>query len=246
MKLLVFGLLMSCSMFCISASADNTICSNAHMCELRGLGATNKGDFAAAQNFFEEAVGYAEDANNKVESINSYNNLILIYIKMHDYKSALKWAQVALTVDPTNKETGNYLNKIVTSYPLERLGNEVNGVYVKYAGRNYWDQLQVSGVGSKRNNFNLTLYRIGIAWRTYGPSQIGEVHGLLTKISNNEFVYKSDPDFPLCRIYFKFARNTVILNQDDDCGFGYGLQAAGAFRRIAGPQKEPKEGAGGN
>lgn len=227
-----FGLLWL-MFFCTSALAQNEICVNAHSCESLGLDAMRKNDLAAARNFFEQAVGYAEDASDKLGSIKAYNNMTLLFIKMHDYENALKWVQVTLTVDPLNKLASNYFKQIVASYRALRSNKSVSGTYVKYAGRNYWDRLKVEGNASKSYKFDLTLYRIGPTWRKYGPSQVGEAHGLLEKHGRYGFVYNGDEDFSSCRIYFKFDESAVVINQDNDCGFGYGLRADGTLKRIA-------------
>ena len=230
MKSLVMILIWCFMIFCPIGLAGTTICRNARTCESRGLDAMHNKDLAAAQNFFEDAVGYAEDADNKLESVEAYNNLTLMFIKTHDYENALRWVQTTLSIDPSNKLATGYSKRITASYLIS--GVEASGTYVKYAGRNYWNQLKVSEKTPKGYKFDLTLYRIGPAWRKFGPSQVGEVHGLLVRVGKDEFVYKGDEDFSSCRIHFRFIQDNVVLSQDDDCGFGYGLQADGTLRRI--------------
>lgn len=231
-------IVLCCVLSCTQVSAENSICSDAPTCDTQGQSALHRGDLQAAQKFFEEEVSYVEDANNKLKSVNVYNDLILVYIKMHDYESALKWTWAALAINPVNKETKNYFKQITNSYSMFKSKTGFSGIYVRYIGRSYWDQLRISEEGSGGNNFGLELYRIGPKWREYGPSQIGVTNGSLTKIGYNEFLYKGDSDFPSCQIHFRFRRDTVILSQDGDCGFGYGLQADGTFGRIASSRRK--------
>lgn len=222
------GLALACSV----AIATSPTCSSSKTCESLGVSAINNGNLIVAQNLFEQAADFAEDAGDKSKLPTIYNHLISIDMEMNDYENAIKWAYLVLDIDKANSVANENLNKILERYPLIHDKHHVTGTFVKYAGRGYWDELNVFGSAAKGWRFNMRLYRIGQAWREYGPSQLGQAHGALTGMGRR-LTYEGDSDFPTCRIFFEFEGATVNLSQDGDCGFGYGLMADGTFKRIA-------------
>lgn len=206
-------------------------CKGVANCNQHGTEALRKGDVPAAIRFFKAQVGYAEDAQDKTHSVVAYNNLSVAYLRKHDYFRALSWAHLALRIDPENKAAKSNLQKIEENTKNYKWPTDISGLYVRYSRRTQWDSLRVSEPRDSTVSFHLLAYRIGLAWRRYGPGSYGDVDGDAVLTGNREAVYK-DADFPTCRITIHFKGDAIKIEQEGDCGFGYGVQATGDYERI--------------
>jgi tetratricopeptide (TPR) repeat protein len=209
-----------------------TTCNNATLCDELGNKAFLNGNSSTAIKYFKLQVGYAEDAQDNHESAIAYNNLTIAYIHENKYLYALAWTRLALQANPksiTAKRNLAQIEKHITDYHWH---TKIGGTYVQYAGRTYWNTFYVSKVTNKYMFFHLIIYRLGPAWRNYGPSQYGDLTGkaIITKDGNAQ--YSGSLDFPNCRIAMKFTIDAVTFSQHGDCGFGYGVSAFGSYERV--------------
>jgi len=208
-------------------------CKSAASCNELGTQAFKQGDLATAIQLFRLQVGYAEDVQSEKESAVAYNNLAVAYIRERDYLRALAWTRLALHVDPENEAAKHNLAEIQEGVAQYRWPTGVEGTYVQYAGRTQWNSLCVSKTGDMGFQFRLLAYRMGAAWRRYGPAAIGDVKGEATLTTDGKAQYTGGGDFPSCRIEMKFTSDGVTLEQQGDCGFGYGVRVAGRYERIS-------------
>lgn len=218
--------------------ATRPSCKNAASCNELGTQAFKRGDIGTAIRLFKLQVGFAEDAQDKKESAVAYSNLAVAYIRNREYFRALAWTHLALLANPESAAAKHNLAEIekhTASYPWP---TSIGGTYVRYAGRAYWSSLCLSKKAGNDIEFQLIIYRLGAAWRRYGPAGYGDVRGKAVLTKNDEAQYTGSADFPSCRINMKFSGSDgVTLEQQGDCGFGYGVRAAGQYERI-----NPKDG----
>jgi len=207
-------------------------CSSAASCNRLGTQAFKKGDITTAIKLFKLQVGYAEDAQDEKESGLAYNNLAVAYMHQRDYLRASAWVHLALRADPKSEASRHNLVEIQKGLAQRRWPKGIGGTYVQYAGRTQWNSLCVSKNGDKGLHFRLLAYRMGVAWRRYGPAAYGDVKGEATLMTEDKARYSGAADFPTCRIEMKFTSDGVTLEQQGDCGFGQGVRAAGDYERI--------------
>jgi tetratricopeptide (TPR) repeat protein len=213
-------------------SSQRPACKSVASCNELGTQAFEKGDIAAAIHLFKQQVGYAEDARDKKESEVAYNNLALAYIHNRDYLRALAWTDLALQANSESEAARHNLAEIQKALAKYRWPTDVGGTYVQYAGRAQWNSLCISRTADGGLKFRLLAYRMGAAWRRYGPAAYGDVKGEATLATNGKAQYSGDADFPSCHIEMKFTSNGVTLEQQGDCGFGYGVHVGGRYERI--------------
>ncbi len=232
-KLSIIGVLAILSIFTFGqAPQAPTPCDRALVCDRNGVQALNKGDIAAAIRLFKYEAAYSEDAQDKLQSVSAYNNLASAYAQNHDYLRALAWAHVALRFDPQNSTARQNIERIGNDLGNVSWPGDVHGTYVQYAGRGQWNSISVSRSGEHDISFRLLVYRMGSAWKRYGPAGYGDLTGSATVQQGNEVTYQGDKDFPSCRITMKFAADGVEITQDGDCGFGYGVRGSGRYERV--------------
>ena len=210
---------------------DEVPCKGAASCNALGTESLNRGDIPAAIKLFSAEVGFSEDAQNKAQSLTAYHNLAIAYLRNQDYFRALSWVHLALRIDPENKAAKFNLRKIEGHISDHKWPADISGLYVRYSGREQWDSVHLSKPRGSDLSFHLLAYRMGLAWRRYGPGSYGDVDGTATLVGNHQAVFK-DSDFPTCRITMHFKEDGVSVEQEGDCGFGYGVQATGAYERI--------------
>jgi tetratricopeptide (TPR) repeat protein len=221
----------------VKATPPDTPCSGVAQCNSLGTESLKRGDIDTAISFFKAQVGFAEDAQNKAESVTAYNNLAVAYLHERDYFRALSWTRLALRVNPQNKAAKFNLQRIESNTKNHKWSTDVTGLYVRYSGRAQWDSVRVSQSKGSAISFHLLAYRIGLAWRQYGPGSYGDIDGQAVLTEGREAVYK-DPDFESCRIMFRFKEDTLSVKQEGDCGFGYGVDATGDYERICSGQSQ--------
>jgi tetratricopeptide (TPR) repeat protein len=207
-------------------------CERAVACNRDGVRAMNKGDVARATRLFKYEAAYSEDAQDTSQSVVAYNNLALAYAQSHEYQHALAWAHVALRFDPQNSAAHKSVESIENEFGKMTWPEDVRGTYVQYAGRGQWNSLSVSRKGEHGIVFRLLVYRMGSAWKKYGPAGYGDLTGSAEVQKGHEVTYQGDKDFPDCRITMRFAVDGAEIMQDSDCGFGYGVRASGHYERI--------------
>lgn len=207
-------------------------CHGIANCNLLGTEALQKSDAEAAIPFFKAQVGYAEDAQNKGDSIGAYNNLALGYLRENRYFLALSWTRLALRLDPEDKAANDNLKSIEEHIGSYKWPRQVTGIYVQYAGRTQWNSFCVRETRNHKLNFRLLAFRMGLAWRTYGPGSYGDLSGEAVLADGKQALYKGDKDFPTCRIKMQFGSGSAVLSQEGDCGFGYGVKGAEDYERI--------------
>jgi hypothetical protein len=223
-----------CFLCCANAQVTGPAasCTTSTTCDENGRRALAKGDVETAIELFRLAAGYAEDAQDEKQRAIAYNDLAAAYIHMNDFHRALAWTHVALRVEPDNASAKHELGEIDKNLAGFHWPPIVGGIYAQYAGRGEWSCLCLSRTDSNAVEFQLVAYRMGAAWRSYGPAAIGNVRGKATLNADTEVRYTGDTDFPSCRIQMKFSPGTMNLTQSGDCGFGYGVRAEGAYERI--------------
>lgn len=217
----------------VKTSSQRPVCRSAASCNELGTHAFRKGDIAAAIRLFKLQVGYAEDAQSKIESALAYNNLAVAYIHKQEYFRALAWTRLALLANLESAAAKHNLEEIeqhTASFPWP---TSIGGTYVQYAGRAYWNSLCVSKKATNELDFRLIIYRLGVAWRRYGPAGYGDIRGTTVLNGNGDAHYVGSGDFPSCHIDMKFGSDGVTLEQQGDCGFGYGVRAVGHYERIS-------------
>lgn len=215
------------------APAARPSCKSAASCNELGTQAFKRGAIGTAVCLFKLQVGYAEDAQDKKESAVAYSNLAVAYMQNQEYFRALAWTHLALLANPESAAAKHNLAEIekhTASYPWP---TGIGGTYVQYAGRAYWSSLCLSKKAGNDIEFRLIVYRLGAAWRRYGPAGYGDLKGKAVLAGNGDVQYAGSTDFPSCRINMKFGSDGVILEQQGDCGFGYGVRAAARYERIS-------------
>jgi hypothetical protein len=217
------------------------VCNGIASCNLRGAEALRKGDNAAALGCFKAQVGYAEDARNVTQTLVAYNNMSVTYLSSRDYLRAAIWARLALHTDPANKGARYNLKVVQEHMGAHKWPADVSGAYVRYAGSAHWDSLCVAEAESQRVHARLLVFRMGEDWREYGPASYGDLDCEAQLAANGHAQCRGDDDFPECSIPMKFGGGTVILRQEGDCGFGYGVDATGTFERIDTTKRSPEE-----
>ncbi len=213
-------------------SSPKPPCDSAASCNQLGTQAFKRGDIPAAIQLFKLQVGYAEDAQDAKQSAAAYNNLALAYMRERDYLRASAWTRLALQADSKSQAAKHNLIGIQKGLAHHRWPTNIGGTYVQYAGRTQWNSLCVSKLQDKGFHFRLLAYRMGAAWRRYGPAALGDLKGEATLTAEDDAQYKGAADFPTCHIEMKFTPNGVTLEQQGDCGFGHGVRAAGHYERI--------------
>ncbi len=213
-------------------SAPELSCGDAISCNRLGTQALKKGDIVEAIRLFKLQVGYAEDAQDAEQSTVAYNNLAVAYILERDYLRALAWTRLALRADSKSEAANHNLLEIQNGLAQHRWPTGIEGTYVQYAGRTRWNSLCVSKAADKSFQFRLLAYRMGAAWRRYGPASYGDVKGEATLTTEDKAQYTGDADFAACHIEMKFTSDGVALEQQGDCGFGQGVSAVGDYERI--------------
>ncbi|MGB6474608.1 MAG: hypothetical protein WBF04_11060 [Candidatus Sulfotelmatobacter sp.] len=212
-------------------SPPKASCNRAASCNELGTQALKKGEITTAIQLFKLQVGYAEDAQDKKESGVAYDNLAVAYMRNQHYHRALAWTHLALLANSESEAAKHNLAAIEKRTADYRWPASIGGTYVQYAGRAQWSSFCVSKGGNDLD-FRLIIYRMGAAWRRYGPAGYGDVKGKAGLTGNDEAQYTGTSDFPTCHIQMKFASDGVTLEQQGDCGFGHGVRAAGHYERI--------------
>lgn len=206
-------------------------CKGIATCNSLGTESLKKGDIPSAISFFKAQVGFSEDAQDKVHSLIAYNNLAVAYLHEGDCLRALSWTHLALRLDPGNKAATFNLQRITEDMKNYKWRTDIGGLYVRYAGRAQWDSIRVSQPKGSTVTFHLLAYRMGLGWRRYGPGSYGDVKGEAALTADGQATYH-DPDFETCHIAMSFNDTAVSIGQEGDCGFGYGVQAAGDYERV--------------
>ncbi len=242
---LVLFLIGMCAFACSAmgqkkSAPSQATCKSAASCNLLGTEALKKGNISAAVRFFKAQVGYAEDARDKVRSTLAYNNVSVAYLRNHDYFRALTWTHLALRFDPENKSAKFNLDSIQQHLGDYKWPSDVGGVYAQYAGRTQWNSFCPKETEDDKLHFRLLVFRMGQAWREYGPASYGDVEGDAILTGNGEALYQGDKDFPTCRIKMRFSPVATAFDQEGDCGFGYGVRAAGDYERISATATSPE------
>ncbi len=176
------------------------LCDGIANCNLLGTAALQKGDAEAAIPFFKAQVGYAEDAQNKGDAIGAYNNLALGYLRENRYFLARSWTRLALRLDPENKAANDNLKSIEEHIASYKWPPKVTGIYVQYAGRTQWNSFCVRETRNHKVNFRLLAFRMGMAWRTYGPGSYGDVSGEACLLTANRLYIKATRTSPLAAL----------------------------------------------
>ncbi len=215
-------------------------CGGIADCNRLGRRAVGKGDTGAAISFFKAQVGYAEDAQDKEHLTQAYNNLALAYILENSYFRALSWTRVALRLNPQDKTASGNLKTIQQRVGSYKWPSDVAGTYVQYAGRTQWNSFCVRETKDQKVDFRLLVFRMGLAWRAYGPAAYGDLSGEAVLTQGRYALYKDAKDFPACSVKMQFGSASVSLSQEGDCGFGYGVKAEGNYERITATQGDLK------
>lgn len=206
-------------------------CRSAAQCDRAGGLALKRAQVASAIHLFKREAGYAEDARDDKASERAYESLAVAYLRQRDYGRALAWTQLALRIAPQSAAARHILARIEAHIGNRRRRAPIGGTYVQYAGRTYWSSLCVSKVSGDELRLRMLVYRIGAAWRQFGPAGYGDLSGKAA-LAGDQARYTGTGDFPSCRIELTFSPDGASLEQTGDCGFGYGVRAAGHFERI--------------
>ena len=216
----------------IKAQTLLTACDSASSCEARGAQALKEGDVPTAIKCFRLQVGFAEDANSPLQIASAYNRMSQAYFQVQDYPRALSWTRLALRIDPQNqpaKHAFSIIQKHLTDWPANP-----TGTYVRYSGRGIWDTLCLTQGLSHKIRFQLVAFRVGPAWREFGPAAYGDILGDAAPTRQGSYVLKGFEDFPGCRVELSLRRRTAtVLEPTGDCGFGQGVRAGGQYDRIS-------------
>ena len=195
-------------------------CDTAAGCNQLGARALRNGDVKLAIRLFKLQAGYAEEGEYKKEWAIAYNNLARAYLHDEDYLCALAWTHLALKANPASQTAEYNLRNIQKGLANYHWPTSIGGTYVQYAGRGQWNCLRVSKKRSTDLSLHLTVYRMGAAWRRYGPAAYGDVKGEAVLTARNAARYVGTGDFPTCHIGMSFAPDGVTLVQQGNCGFG--------------------------
>jgi hypothetical protein len=214
------------------AAAAPSGCGSAARCAEAGGLALKNGEAASAIRLFKLEAQYAEDARDDKASRRAYENVAAAYVGQREYRRALAWNHLALRIAPQSAAARHLRAQIEAHIGKARWPAPIGGTYVQYAGRAYWSSLCVSRAGGDELRLRLTVYRIGAAWRKYGPAGYGDLSGEAL-LAGDRARYTGTRDFPSCRIGLTFTPDGASLEQSGDCGFGYGVRAAGHFERIS-------------
>ena len=84
---------------------------------VQGIAAIHKGDYAAAQHYFEQALDLAHTQETKRVKARASNNLALTHLELGNYDKAAQLYQEAFEL---NKQLGNHLSRVKN---LSNLGN---------------------------------------------------------------------------------------------------------------------------
>lgn len=215
-----------------SPAAVKPSCNSADQCNAQGTSALRRGEWDEAIRLFEGQVGYAEDAHDKSASLLAYNNLTTAFLQKKDFLRALAWVQVALRTDPRNEVAKRNLALIQQQVSKVKWPATQEGLYIQYAGRTQWNALCVRNEEGKGLRFRLLAYRMGEAWRKYGPASYGELDGTGVAGEDGVVRFNGDEETPHCRVKMHFSHNAVQLKHEGDCEFGYGVDASGKYLRI--------------
>jgi hypothetical protein len=227
--------------FCRTAQAAHVqTCGSITNCDLNGKEALSNGDLAKAERYFRDQVGYAEDAQDEKQIVAAYNNMSSVYLNAREYFRARIWIRLALRTEPKDTIAEQNLKSIQERLRDRAWPTSVNGTYVRYAGRGFWDAFCVNVTGDRKIHTCLRTMRIGGAWREYGPASIGDIECDGELATNGGYRCRND-QVPSCNISMTFADQSVSLKQEGDCGFGYGVDATGDYDRIDYTKRNAKE-----
>jgi len=230
--LILSGALLSGSEDRQSATRGDATCSSASQCAAIGNEALQRGRVTSAIRAFREQVGHAEDSHDTKEIVSAYDNISKAYLIAGDTFRSLAWTNLALRLASEDTDARKNLKEIETQQGQLPWPSNFSGVYVQYAGYTWWNSLCIRQTSKGKMQFQLSVYRMGSNWRSYGPASYGDVKGAASLDDHKEAVYQGDKDFPSCRIKMSFSQGSVTLGQDGDCGFGHGAIAEGAYQRI--------------
>ncbi len=169
--------------------------------------------------------------------INAYNNLTVAYMQKGDYLMARLWCHQSLRWDKENTAALFNLRRIAEKLSQWKWPASVTGVYLRYAGRGKWESLCVKQDGDSRIFVSFFGMRMG-GDPDGTPASLGDFEASL-EFRNRSATYVGEPDFP-CSVRMNFSADGATLEQTGDCGFGYGVEAAGTFERASATAECPK------
>lgn len=214
------------------------LCSNTVDCNTQGTALLKAKNLAGAIADFFEELRDAEEGRNELAAADAsavvlaFNNLGAAYLRQRDFLRARYWVLQALDLDPDNAAVARNLAEVNASMRSFSWPGSPRGSYLSYVGCGESNEIRISKSTTSTAKISFQGTRIGARGCHSEPAALGEMEGEAV-LQAKSAVYKGAGETASCMIELEIQPDSLSVEEDGQCGFGYGVHATGEYLRVS-------------